>query len=311
MAEYISQNEIKTIENLEFFANQVVEGFITGLHKSPYHGFSVEFAEHRLYNTGESTRNIDWKLFARTDKLFVKRFEEETNLRCQLVIDRSSSMHFPIQKKLNSKTPNKIGFSILASAALMNLFKRQRDAVGLSVYSDIVHTHTRSRTNISHHKNLLWQLESLAKPFTKDLKESTSSVVALHEISERINKRSLVILFSDLLDSQENPQDFFSALQHLKYNKHEVIIFHVIDRSKELNFEFDARLHKFVDLETGEEIKVNPIEIKEEYVNQMSLFEQEFKLRCGQYNIDFIPVDCANGFESVLLSYLLKRKKLF
>ena len=311
MEEYISQNEIKNIENLDFFANQVVEGFITGLHKSPYHGFSVEFAEHRLYNTGESTRNIDWKLFARTDKLFVKRFEEETNLRCQLVIDRSSSMHFPIQKKLNSKTPNKIGFSILASAALMNLFKRQRDAVGLSVYSDIVHTHTRSRTNNSHHKNLLWQLESLAKPFTKDLKESTSSVVALHEISERINKRSLVILFSDLLDSQENPQDFFSALQHLKYNKHEVIIFHVIDRSKELNFEFDARLHKFVDLETGEEIKVNPIEIKEEYVNQMSLFEQEFMLRCGQYNIDFIPVDCANGFESVLLSYLLKRKKLF
>ena len=311
MEEYISQNEIKNIENLDFFANQVVEGFITGLHKSPYHGFSVEFAEHRLYNTGESTRNIDWKLFARTDKLFVKRFEEETNLRCQLVIDRSSSMHFPIQKKLNSKTPNKIGFSILASAALMNLFKRQRDAVGLSVYSDIVHTHTRSRTNISHHKNLLWQLESLAKPFTKDLKESTSSVVALHEISERINKRSLVILFSDLLDSQENPQDFFSALQHLKYNKHEVIIFHVIDRSKELNFEFDARLHKFVDLETGEEIKVNPIEIKEEYVNQMSLFEQEFMLRCGQYNIDFIPVDCANGFESVLLSYLLKRKKLY
>ena len=171
MEEYISQNEIKNIENLDFFANQVVEGFITGLHKSPYHGFSVEFAEHRLYNTGESTRNIDWKLFARTDKLFVKRFEEETNLRCQLVIDRSSSMHFPIQKKLNSKTPNKIGFSILASAALMNLFKRQRDAVGLSVYSDIVHTHTRSRTNISHHKNLLWQLESLAKPFTKDLKE--------------------------------------------------------------------------------------------------------------------------------------------
>ena len=311
MEEYISQNEIKNIENLDFFANQVVEGFITGLHKSPYHGFSVEFAEHRLYNTGESTRNIDWKLFARTDKLFVKRFEEETNLRCQLVIDRSSSMHFPIQKKLNSKTPNKIGFSILASAALMNLFKRQRDAVGLSVYSDIVHTHTRSRTNISHHKNLLWQLESLAKPFTKDLKESTSSVEALHEISERINKRSLVILFSDLLDSQENPQDFFSALQHLKYNKHEVIIFHVIDRSKELNFEFDARLHKFVDLETGEKIKVNPLEIKEEYVNQMYLFEQEFKLRCGQYNIDFIPVDCANGFESVLMSYILKRKKLY
>ena len=311
MEEYISQNEIKTIENLEFFANQVVEGFITGLHKSPYHGFSVEFAEHRLYNTGESTRNIDWKLYARTDKLFVKRFEEETNLRCQLVIDRSSSMHFPIQKKLNSKSPNKIGFSILASAALMNLFKRQRDAVGLSVYSDIVHTHTRSRTNIAHHKNLLWELESLVKPFNKDLKESSSAVEALHEITERINQRSLVILFSDLLDTQENFQDFFSALQHLKYNKHEVIVFHVVDRSRELNFEFDARLHKFVDLETGEELKVNPLELKEEYVNQMSSFEQELKIRCSQYKIDFVPVDCTKGFESVLLSYLLKRKKLY
>lgn len=311
MEEYISQNEIKTIENLEFYANQVVEGFITGLHKSPYHGFSVEFAEHRLYNTGESTRNIDWKLYARTDKLFVKRFEEETNLRCQLVIDRSSSMHFPIQKKLNSKSPNKIGFSILASAALMNLFKRQRDAVGLSVYSDIVHTHTRSRTNIAHHKNLLLELESLVKPFNKDLKESSSAVEALHEITERINQRSLVILFSDLLDIQENFQDFFSALQHLKYNKHEVIVFHVVDRSLELNFEFDARLHKFVDLETGEELKVNPLELKEDYVNQMSSFEQELKIRCSQYKIDFVPVDCTKGFESVLLSYLIKRKKLY
>lgn len=311
MAEYISQNEIRTIENLEFFANQVVEGFITGLHKSPYHGFSVEFAEHRLYNTGESTRNIDWKLYARTDKLFVKRFEEETNLRCQLVIDRSSSMHFPVQKSLNSISPNKIGFSILASAALMNLFKRQRDAVGLSVYSDIVHTHTRSRTNIAHHKSLLWELESLAKPFNKDTKESTSAVESLHEIAERINQRSLVILFSDLLDTKENYQDLFSALQHLKFNKHEVIVFHVVDRSRELNFEFDSRLHKFVDLETGEELKVNPLELKEEYVSQMSSFENELKIRCGQYKIDFIPVDCIKGFEPVLLSYLLKRKKLF
>ena len=123
MNDFITNDNLKTIENLEFFASQVVEGFITGLHKSPYHGFSVEFAEHRLYNAGETTRYIDWKLFARTDKLFVKRYEEETNLRCQLVIDRSSSMHFPVQKKLSATEPNKIGFSILASAALMNLFK--------------------------------------------------------------------------------------------------------------------------------------------------------------------------------------------
>lgn len=311
MEQYISQSHIKTIENLDFFANQVVEGFITGLHKSPYHGFSVEFAEHRLYNSGESTRNIDWKLFARTDKLFVKRFEEETNLRCHLVIDRSSSMHFPYQKKLSSNPSNKIGFSILACAALMNLFKRQRDAVGLSVYSNSVHTHTPARTSSAHHKRLLWELELLAAPYNYNIKESTSAVDALHEIADRIHQRSLVIIFSDLLDTQENAEDLFSALQHLKYNKHEVIVFHVIDRSKELDFDFDASLHRFVDLETSEELKVNPIELKAEYVRQMTSFEQQLKIRCGQYKIDFIPVDCTKGFESVLLSYLIKRKKLY
>ncbi|MCS5663546.1 MAG: DUF58 domain-containing protein [Flavobacteriales bacterium] len=311
MQEYISQKELKTIENLEFFARQVVEGFITGLHKSPYHGFSVEFAEHRLYNSGESTRHIDWKLFARTDKLFVKRFEEETNLRCQLVIDRSSSMHFPVQKKLTAQAPNKIGFSILAAAALMNLFKRQRDAVGLSVFSDKVQIHTRTRTSAAHHKRLLWELESLAEPFNEKIKESTNAVEALHEIADRIHQRSLVVLFSDLLGTQEHAEDLFSALQHLKYNKHEVIVFHVIDRARELNFDFDPRMHKFVDLETGEELKVNPVELQDEYVKQMSVFEQELKVRCGHYKIDFVPVDCTQGFEQVLLSYLLKRKKLY
>ena len=311
MEEYISQKELKTIENLEFFARQVVEGFITGLHKSPYHGFSVEFAEHRLYNAGESTRYIDWKLFARTDKLFVKRFEEETNLRCQLVIDRSSSMHFPVQKKLDAQAPNKIGFSILAAAALMNLFKRQRDAVGLSIFSDKVQIHTPTRTSAAHHKRLLWELESLAEPFNEKIKESTNAVEALHEIAERIHQRSLVVLFSDLLGTQEHAEDLFSALQHLKYNKHEVIVFHVIDRARELNFDFDPRMHKFVDLETGEELKVNPVELQDEYVKQMSVFEQELKVRCGHYKIDFVPVDCTQGFEQVFLSYLLKRKKLY
>jgi len=308
---YISHDELKTIESLEFFAKQVVEGFITGLHKSPYHGFSVEFAEHRLYNAGESTKHIDWKLFARTDKLFVKRYEEETNLRCQIVIDRSSSMHFPVQKKLKAESPNKIGFSILASAALMNLFKRQRDAVGLSVFSDEVQVHTQARTSAAHHNRLLFELESLTMPFDEKKLESTNAIEALHEIAERIHQRSLVVLFSDLLDTQEQSEEFFSALQHLKYNKHEVIVFHVVDRERELNFDFDSRLHKFIDLETGEDLKVNPIELQDEYVKKMSAFEKELKLRCGQYKIDFVPVDCSQGFEPVLLSYLLKRKKLY
>tara|TARA_B110000977_G_C11054555_1_gene483581 strand:- start:971 stop:1906 length:936 start_codon:yes stop_codon:yes gene_type:complete len=310
MSDFIQTEELKTIDNLEFFARQVVEGFITGLHKSPYHGFSVEFAEHRLYNVGESTRYIDWKLYARTDKLFVKRYEEETNLRCQLVLDRSSSMQFPVQKKLSAKEPNKIGFSILAAAALMNLFKRQRDAVGLSVFSNSVQLHTPSKTSASHHKWLLSELEALAKPFNEKEMEQTNAVDSLHEIAERIHKRSLVVLFSDLLGDESQSDELFAALQHLKYNKHEVIVFHVVDRSKEIEFNFESRLHKFIDLETGEEMKVNPIELKDQYLKSMTHFEKELHLNCGQYNIDFVPVDSVNGFEPILLKYLLKRKKM-
>ena len=310
MSDFIVSEDLKIIENLEFFASQVVEGFITGLHKSPYHGFSVEFAEHRIYNPGETTRYIDWKLFARTDKLFVKRYEEETNLRCQLVLDRSSSMHFPVQKKLSTNSPNKIGFSILASAALMNLFKKQRDAVGLSVFSNSVQLHTPAKTSTSHHQWLLNELESLAAPFTESTRESTNSIDSLHEIAERIHQRSLVVLFSDLLGDVEKSEELFSALQHLKYNKHEVIIFHVIDRAKELDFNFESRVHKFIDLETGDQMKVNPIELQEEYSKNMSDFEKQLKLKCGQYKIDFVPVDCSKGFEPILLTYLLKRKSL-
>ena len=181
MEKFISQNDLKTIENLEFFARQVVEG-LHGFTQKPYHGFSVEFAEHRLYNKGENTL-YRLEAFARTDKLFVKRFEEETNLRCQLVIDQSSSMHFPVQKTLQVDRPNKLGFSILASAALMNLFKRQRDAVGLSVFSDEVQLHTETKTSSAHHKRLLWELESLAKPFDEKNKQSTDMVKVLHEIA--------------------------------------------------------------------------------------------------------------------------------
>ena len=310
MGKYIIHNNLKGVENLDFLARQVVEGFMTGLHKSPYHGFSVEFAEHRLYNSGESTKHIDWKLFARSDKVFVKRFEEETNLRCQLVVDCSSSMYFPVQKKIDPNNPNKIGFSILAVASLMNLFKRQRDAVGLSVFSDTVQVHTRSSSNSNHYKRLLMELESFTRPLNKTQRK-TNAVDALNEIADRINKRSLVILFSDLFDIEEGTEKLLSALQHLRYNKHEVVVFHVIDRSNEFDFDYNSRLYKFVDLETGDELKINPLDLQADYVSKMSDFEKELKTKCGHYKIDFVSVDCQDGFEKVLQSYLLKRKKLF
>ncbi len=304
--------EVREFGRLEFLARQVVEGFITGLHKSPYHGFSVEFAEHRLYNKGESTRHIDWKLYARTDKLFVKRYEEETNLRCRIVIDNSSSMYFPVRKDVDINHPNKILFSVYAAAALMNILKRQRDAVGLSMFSEEVEVHTPERTNNRHHQLLYHELEKLLVEYKPDEKRSTFAIKALHEIAEQIHKRSLVILFTDMFDaSMDDPDELFSALQHLKYNKHEVILFHVVDKKNEIDFDLDNRPYRFVDLETGDTVKLNPSEIREQYTEQILRFDEQLKMKCLQYKIDLVEIDINLGFEQVFMPYLLKRQKLY
>jgi len=305
----LNPEEIQQFSQLELLARQVVEGFITGLHKSPFHGFSVEFAEHRLYNKGEPTKHLDWKLFGRTDKLFVKRYEEETNLRCQLVIDDSSSMYFPVPD--GKKRPlNKITFSIYCAAALMQLLKKQRDAVGLSIFNDHVEVNTGAKSSSLHHKILTTELEKRLEQIPGDTHRKTMAVEALHEIAESIHKRSLVIIFSDMFDSRTNPEDLFSALQHLKHNKHEVILFHVVDKRMELDFEFENRPYRFVDMETGEELKLNPLEVKANYVKAIQDFKAELKLRCGQYRIDFVEADINEGFDQVLLPYLLKRTRM-
>jgi len=287
----------------------VVEGFITGLHKSPFHGFSVEFAEHRLYNKGESTRHIDWKLYGRTDKLFIKRYEEETNLRCQIIIDNSSSMYFPVPDGKSAKD-NKITFSVYCAAALIELLKRQRDAVGLSTFSDNVEVQTGARSSSLHHKMLYHELEKMIQPRKADEHKKTSAVKALHQIAEAIHKRSLVIIFSDMMDSQADSDELFSALQHLKHNKHEVILFHVTDKQKEQDFEFENRPYRFIDMETGEEVKLHPNEIKETYLKEMSDYKKELMLKCGQYKIDFVEADINLGFDQVLMPYLVKRTKM-
>jgi uncharacterized protein (DUF58 family) len=304
----IDKNDIRLFENLELLANQAVEGFITGLHKSPFHGFSVEFAEHRQYNSGESTRHIDWKLFARTDKLFVKRFEEETNLRCRFILDQSSSMYFPDVKNPSLKEHNKLSFSIYCIAALMNLLKRQRDAVGLSTFSDSVNFHASERTTNKHHQLLLLELEKAIQ--SPAVQKPTFAVDALHEIAEKIHQRSLVILFSDMMDNSDKTEELFSALQHLKFNKHEVILFHVVDKAKEMDLEFENRPHKFVDLESGEELKLTPKSVQKEYQKFTSQFIKELKLKCAQFKIDFVEADIQEGIEPVLLSYLVKRSKM-
>ena len=297
------QYELQDFGNLELLARQVVEGFIIGLHKSPFHGFSVEFAEHRLYNQGESTRDIDWKVYARTDKLFVKKFEEETNLRCQIVVDASSSMYFP-----ESANINKLRFSALAAASLMNLLKRQRDAFGLSIFDEDVRTHTLCKSSTMHSRLLLSYLQALIDNPVQN--RATSTAKALHTIAEGIHKRSMVIIFSDMLEQTENLELIFAALQHLKYNKHEVVLFHVVDEGKEVDFDYENRPYLFIDMESGEKVRLHSNQVKDHYVKQMKAYKEALKVKCLQYKIDFVEADINQGYKKILQSYLVKRTKM-
>ena len=292
--------------NLELLAKQVVEGFITGLHKSPFHGFSVEFAEHRIYNPGESTRHIDWKLYGRTDKLFTKKYEEETNLRCQLLIDSSSSMFFPKDAKLT-----KLIFSVYAAASLIELLRKQRDAVGLTIFSDKIHVNSPAKSSTAHHRFLYSEMEKWYLNYDEKEKRSTDTIQTLHDIAELSHKRSLIILFTDLLGDSDRIEEMFQALNHLKHNKHEVVVFHVTDSKMELDFELDNRPYQLVDMETGEKMRVQPAEIKEKYVQGIRKYMNEIKLRCTDCRIDFVEADINEGYNSVLVNYLLKREKMF
>lgn len=297
------RDEIKQSGNLELLARQLVEGFITGLHKSPYHGFSVEFAEHRLYNEGQSTRHIDWKVFARTDRLYTKQYEEETNLRCLLVIDSSPSMYYP------RETAGKLRFSIYAASALAYLLHRQRDAVGLCLFSDKIDEFTPIKSTSSHLDKMFNLLDKKLKERGDEL-HGTNVAKVLNEVAEKTHKRSLVIIFSDMFDGNEDANELFKALQHLKHNRHEVLLFHVSDHDTELQFNFEDRPYEFIDLENGEKIKLNPLEIRTRFEKQTTQFHQELKMKCNQLKIDFISANSKMNYFQVLQSYLIKRAKM-
>ena len=297
--------KIASFQHLELLANQIVEGFISGMHKSPFHGFSAEFAEHKIYNSGESTKHIDWKLFAKTDRLYTKRFEEETNLRCHLIIDNSSSMHYPDLKSGQEFYENKIGFSVLASACLMNLLKKQRDAVGLSIYSDEYEYYSPEKGSDRHHRMILNKLEEVlnSKKSTK-----TDTVNYLHQIAENIHRRSMVILFTDMFQ-QEDEEKIFAALQHLKHNKHKVVVFHVYDKKTEFLFDFDASPKKFIDVETGESINLFAENIKNDYESVVKDYFKKVKENCLRYQIQYVPVEISKNFEKILTTYLVEKQK--
>lgn len=304
------QNEINNTSgflNLELLAKQVVEGFISGMHKSPFHGFSAEFAEHKVYNKGESTKHIDWKLYAKTDRLYTKRYEEETNLRCHIIIDSSSSMHYPKIKEHSITSLNKISFSTLAAACIMQILKKQRDAIGLSIYSDNYDYYAPEKGSERHHQMLLDQLNKTIVNTTKN--KSTETFKFLHQIAEKIHRRSLIFLFTDMFQASTEPEKLFEALRHLKYNKHEVILFHTYDSIRELHFDFDNSPKKFIDVETGDYINAYAENIKENYEKEVASFFNDLRLKCAQYGIKYVDADIHKNFNKILTTYMVERQK--
>lgn len=298
-------NKTGGFKNLELLAKQVVEGFIAGMHKSPFHGFSAEFAEHKIYNQGESTKHIDWKLYAKTDKLFTKRYDEETNLRCHLIIDNSSSMHYPEVKEFSLGNLNKIGFSVLATACLMHILKKQRDAVGLSIYSNAYDYYAPEKGSERHHQMLLGQLAetSISKPINKQ----TDTYTYLHQIAEKIHRRSLIFFFTDMFQTATDDAKLFEALRHLKYNKHEVVLFHVFDSGKELKFDFDNTPKRFIDVETGEYINLYPETIKDSYNKAVKDYFHVLRLKSSQYGIKYVEADITKDFDKILTTFMVER----
>ena len=300
-------HKAKLFLNLELLAKQVVEGFISGIHKSPFHGFSSEFAEHKIYNTGESTKHIDWKLFARSDKLYTKRYEEETNLRCHMILDNSASMYFPEVKNLALDNLNKLGFGVLAIAALMNILKKQRDAVGLSIFSEDYDFYVSEKSSERHFQMLLDKLNSVS--INTNPAKATRTYHYLNQIAEKLSRRSLIFLFSDMFQTEVEEQQLFDALRHLKHNKHEVVLFHLLDTEHEQNFNFDNSPKRFFDVETDQHIDLYADTIKENYKEQVTSYIEGLKLKCAQYKIKYLKVDVRSNFSTVLNTFMTERQK--
>lgn len=297
--------EIQSYNNLELLAKQVVEGFITGLHKSPFHGFSVEFAEHRPYNSGESTRNIDWKLFARTDKVFVKRYEEETNLRCRILLDLSGSMYYP------EKSLAKLKFSVLAAASICSLLQKQRDAFGISTFDSDLGNQTPIRSSLSHFGEVMRILQSLWEvKTTPKVKKETNIAKALEHTALSSHRRSLMVIFSDMFENGDDEESIWRSLQHLRFLKNEVVLFHVTHKPAETELHFDNRPLKFMDVESGEQLIVNPLEVRENFLNKSTALDNKVKQRCLQYGIDFYPIDVSKDLHQVLSPFYIKRMKM-
>lgn len=290
---YLNPEIVSKLKTMELRARLVVEGFIAGLHKSPYHGFSVEFAEHRQYMPGDEIRDIDWKVYGKTDRYYVKQYEEETNLKSYLLVDTSASMGY------SSHSVSKLMYASYLAASLTYLMLKQRDAVGLMTFDNAIRTYLPPRSVKLYLNRILIQLEHLSTERT------TNVATTFHEMAERIQRRGLIIIFSDLFD---DPDKIMLALKHFRHKQHEVIVFHVLDPF-EVGFSFGNEA-VFRDMETGEELPTQPWHIRHEYQQLVAKFIDNYKRECRNHQIEYFQLNTAEPFDRALVQYLIKRKRI-
>ena len=288
---YLNPIEIAKLNNISIKAKFVVEGYLLGLHKSPYHGYSVEFAEHRSYEAGDEIKKIDWKLFGKTDRYYIKEYEEETNLRSYIILDTSKSMNF------SNASISKLDYGSLIASSLSYLMLKQRDAVSLTLFDEKIKDFIPPKSNPNHINLIFSKLDKIISG------NNTNISTILHELALKLKQRGLIILISDLLD---NPKEILSGLKHFLYNKHEIIVFHLFN-PKELNLDFSSRI-KFKDLETGKEITTDPWLIKSDYEALTNEFQNYYKKEMGNNKIDYIQLSTEQSLGFALNKYLRKRK---
>ena len=305
----LTPEALARINSLELRARLIVEGFITGMHRSPYHGFSVEFAQHRPYNQGDGLRHVDWKVWARKDRWVVKQYEEETNLRHAVVLDTSASMRYAGRAPVS-----KLDYGATLAAALHTLMVRQRDATGLAAFDASVHTLLPPRATRQHLRGLLATLDGLADataPTDKQDDGASAVARALDEVAERLPRRSLVTVVSDLFETVDGAEAVVKALRHLRHRGHEVLVFHVLDAQTERHFAFDDVPVRFRDLESGDELTLQPAQLREHYTQAAEAFVADVRRRCREIEADYAVLDTAQPYDHALAAYLQKRKRLF
>lgn len=298
---------LSKLSSLELRAKKIVEGFISGLHKSPFHGFSVEFAEHRPYNPGDDFKHIDWKVYAKKERFYVKQYEEETNLRSYIMLDTSSSMQFK-----HFGEWSKLRYGIHYAASLMYMMHRQRDACGLIPFNSNIDAFIPAKSTYAHLRQIYTELErELIREEKKDVeRRKTASAQAIHEVAERLNHRSLVVIITDLFENADEHEELISALKHLRHRKHEVLLFNVLEKKSERDLDFPDQRFVFEDMELGDEVEVLPAQVRKDYQEKVAEYTKKFRMACSEFEIDFEEMDTQSPFDQSLLAYLTKRKRL-